>query len=151
MFQKMIRAVVGTNNIDCCARICHSPTAWGMQQTFGTGAATNSTEDIYHADLFIVIGANPTNAHPVTGAKIKQQVMKGKKLIVLDPVTTELARLADYHIKLKPGSNVAVLNMMLYFIVKGNLLNKDFVEKRTEGYEEFLNHINSLDLSLIHI
>ena len=146
VFQKMIRAVVGTNNIDCCARICHSPTAWGMQQTFGTGAATNSTEDIYHADLFIVIGANPTNAHPVTGAKIKQQVMKGKKLIVLDPVTTELARLADYHIKLKPGSNVAVLNMMLYFIVKGNLLNKDFVEKRTEGYEEFLNHINSLDI-----
>ncbi len=146
VFQKMIRAVVGTNNIDCCARICHSPTAWGMQQTFGTGAATNSTEDIYHADLFIVIGANPTNAHPVTGAKIKQQVMKGKKLIVLDPVTTELARLADYHIKLKPGSNVAVLNMMLYFIVKGNLLNKDFVEKRTEGFEEFLNHINSLDV-----
>lgn len=146
VFQKMIRAVVGTNNIDCCARICHSPTAWGMQQTFGTGAATNSTEDIYHADLFLVIGANPTNAHPVTGAKIKQQVMKGKKLIVLDPVTTELARLADYHIKLKPGSNVAVLNMMLYFIVKGNLLNKDFVEKRTEGIEEFLNHINSLDI-----
>ncbi len=149
VFQKMIRAVVGTNNIDCCARICHSPTAWGMQQTFGTGAATNSTEDIYHADLFIVIGANPTNAHPVTGAKIKQQVMKGKKLIVLDPVTTELAKLADYHIKLKPGSNVAVLNMMLYFIVKGNLLNKDFVEKRTEGFEEFLNHINSLDIDYL--
>jgi len=146
VFQKMIRAVVGTNNIDCCARICHSPTAWGMQQTFGTGAATNSTEDIYHADLFLVIGANPTNAHPVTGAKIKQQVMKGKKLIVLDPVTTELARLADYHIRLKPGSNVAVLNMMLYFIVKGDLLNKDFVEKRTEGFEEFLKHINSLDI-----
>ena len=146
VFQKMIRAVVGTNNIDCCARICHSPTAWGMQQTFGTGAATNSTEDIYHADLFLVIGANPTNAHPVTGAKIKQQVMKGKKLIVLDPITTELARLADYHIRLKPGSNVAVLNMMLYFIVKGNLFNKDFVEKRTEGFDEFLKHIDSLDI-----
>ena len=146
VFQKMIRAVVGTNNIDCCARICHSPTAWGMQQTFGTGAATNSTEDIYHADLFLVIGANPTNAHPVTGAKIKQQVMKGKKLIVLDPITTDLAKLADYHIRLRPGTNVAVLNMMLYYIVKGNLLNKDFVENRTEGFEEFLNHINSLDI-----
>ena len=60
----MIRAAVGTNSVDCCARICHSPTAWGMQQTFGTGAATNSTEDIYHADLFLIIGANPTNAHP---------------------------------------------------------------------------------------
>ena len=125
VFQKMIRATVGTNSVDCCARICHSPTAWGMQQTFGTGAATNSTEDIYHADLFLVIGANPTNAHPVTGAKIKQQVMKGKKLIVLDPVTTELARLADYHIKLRPGTNVAVLNMMLHFIIKNKLHNKE--------------------------
>ena len=146
VFQKMIRAVVGTNNIDCCARIRHSPTAWGMQQIFGTGAATNSTEDIYHADLFLVIGANPTNAHPVTGAKIKQQVMKGKKLIVLDPITTDLAKLADYHIRLRPGTNVAVLNMMLYYIVKGNLLNKEFVENRTEGFEEFLNHINGLDI-----
>ena len=146
VFQKMIRAAIGTNNIDCCARICHSPTAWGMQQTFGTGAATNSTEDIYHADLFLVIGANPTNAHPVTGAKIKQQVMKGKKLIVLDPITTDIAKLADYHIRLRPGTNVAVLNMMLYYIVKGNLLNKDFVENRTEGFDEFLNHINGLDI-----
>ena len=146
VFQKMIRAAIGTNNIDCCARICHSPTAWGMQQTFGTGAATNSTEDIYHADLFLVIGANPTNAHPETGAKIKQQVMKGKKLIVLDPITTDIAKLADYHIRLRPGTNVAVLNMMLYYIVKGNLLNKDFVENRTEGFDEFLNHINGLDI-----
>ncbi|ARJ48712.1 formate dehydrogenase subunit alpha [Candidatus Pelagibacter sp. RS40] len=146
VFQKMIRAAIGTNNIDCCARICHSPTAWGMQQTFGTGAATNSTEDIYHADLFLIIGANPTNAHPVTGAKIKQQVMKGKKLIVLDPITTDIAKLADYHIRLRPGTNVAVLNMMLYYIVKGNLLNKDFVENRTEGFDEFLNHINGLDI-----
>ena len=117
-----------------------------MQQTFGTCAATNSTEDIYHADLFLVIGANPTNAHPVTGAKIKQQVMKGKKLIVLDPITTDIAKLADYHIRLRPGTNVAVLNMMLYYIVKGNLLNKDFVENRTEGFDEFLNHINGLDI-----
>jgi len=146
IFQKMIRVVIGTNNIDCCARICHSPTAWGMQQTFGTGAATNSTEDIYHADLFLVIGANPTNAHPVTGAKIKQQVMKGKKLIVLDPIETELAKLADYHIRLRPGTNVAVLNMMLYFIVKSKLYKKDFVENRTEGFDKFFEHINSLDI-----
>ena len=149
VFQKMIRAVIGTNNIDCCARICHSPTAWGMQQTFGTGAATNSTEDIYHADLFLVIGANPTNAHPVTGAKIKQQTMKGKKLIVLDPVTTELARLADYHIKLKPGTNVAVLNMMLYFIVKSELYKKEFIENRTEGFDKFFEHIKSLDVDYL--
>ncbi|NDE48569.1 MAG: hypothetical protein EB016_00005, partial [Proteobacteria bacterium] len=146
LFQKMIRAVIGTNSVDCCARICHSPTAWGMQQTFGTGAATNSTEDIYHADLFLVIGANPTNAHPVTGAKIKQQVMKGKKLIVLDPVTTELAKLADYHIKLKPGTNVAVLNMMLHFILKEKLYNVDFVRDRTEGFENFIKEIERQDV-----
>ncbi len=142
----MIRAVVGTNNIDCCARICHSPTAWGMQQTFGTGAATNSAEDIYFADLFLVIGANPTNAHPVTGAKIKQQVMKGKKLIVIDPITTDLAKLADYHIKLRPGTNVAVLNMMLYFIVKSKLYKEDFILSRTEGFENFLKGIEKLDI-----
>ncbi len=146
VFQKMIRAAIGTNNIDCCARICHSPTAWGMQQTFGTGAATNSTEDIYHADLFLVIGANPTNAHPVTGAKIKQQVMKGKKLIVLDPVTTELARMADYHIRLRPGTNVAVLNMMLYFIIESKLQKEDFILSRTEGFENFLKGIKKLNI-----
>jgi len=146
VFQKMIRATIGTNNIDCCARICHSPTAWGMQQTFGTGAATNSTEDIYHADLFLVIGANPTNAHPVTGAKIKQQVMKGKKLIVLDPITTDVAKLADYHIRLRPGTNVAVLNMMLYFIVESKLHKEDFILSRTEGFENFLKEIKKLDI-----
>jgi formate dehydrogenase major subunit len=146
VFQKMIRAVIGTNNIDCCARICHSPTAWGMQQTFGTGAATNSTEDVYHADLFMVIGANPTNAHPVTGAQIKQQTMKGKKLIVIDPVTTELANLADYHIKLRPGTNVAVLNMMLYFIVKSKMYDKKFVETRTEGFDIFVREIEKQNI-----
>ncbi len=146
LFQKLIRAVVGTNSIDCCARICHSPTAWGMQQTFGTGAATNSTEDIYYADLFLIIGANPTTAHPVTGAKIKQQVMKGKKLIVLDPVTTELARLADYHIKLRPGTNVAVLNMMLYYIIKNKLYKADFIRDRTEGFEKFIKEIERQDI-----
>ena len=144
----MIRAVIGTNNIDCCARICHSPTAWGMQQTFGTGAATNSTEDIYHADLFLVIGANPTNAHPVTGAKIKQQVMKGKKLIVLDPVTTDVAKLADYHIKLRPGTNVAVLNMMLYFIIEAKLHKEDFILSRTEGFENFVKAVSYTHLTL---
>ena len=113
----------------------------GNATNFGTGAATNSTEDIYHADLFLVIGANPTNAHPVTGAKIKQQVMKGKKLIVLDPITTELAKLADYHIKLRPGTNVAVLNMMLHFIIKSKLYNADFVRDRTEGFDNFLKKL----------
>ena len=146
VFQKMIRAVIGTNNIDCCARICHSPTALGLQKAFGTGAATNSADDIYHADLFLIIGANPTNAHPVTGAKIKQQVMKGKKLIVLDPVKTELAKIADYHIQLRPGTNVAVLNMMLYFILEAGLEKKTFIKERCEGFDNFYKEIKKLNV-----
>ena len=77
LMQKFIRAVIGTNNIDCCARVCHAPTAWGMQQSFGTGAATNSTNDLEKTDMFLLIGANPTHGHPVTGARIKQRLMKG--------------------------------------------------------------------------
>ena len=149
VFQKMIRAVIGTNNVDCCARICHSPTALGLQKTFGTGAATNSAEDIYFTDLFLVIGANPTNAHPVTGAKIKQQVMKGKKLIVLDPVKTELAKMADYHIQLRPGTNVAVLNMMLYYILESGLEKKSFIKERCEGFEDFAKRIKKLDIDVL--
>ena len=117
LMQKFIRAVIGTNNIDCCARVCHSPTALGMQRTFGTGAATNSIEDLDHTDFIFVIGANPTDAHPVTGARIKERLMKGVKSIVVDPRRIELAKYATYHLQLRPGTNVALLNMMLYYII----------------------------------
>jgi formate dehydrogenase alpha subunit len=146
MFQKMIRQLVGTNNIDCCARVCHSPTAWGMQQSFGTGAGTNSAADIPLADCMIIIGANPTAAHPVTGAKIKQQAMSGATLIVIDPVRTELARMADHHLQLKPGTNVAVLNMIQYFIVEAGLVDYEFIKDRCEGGEEFIEQIKDLDV-----
>ena len=146
IFQKMIRQLVGTNNIDCCARVCHSPTAWGMQQSFGTGAGTNPATDIPLADLMIVIGANPTSAHPVTGAKIKQRALSGAKLIVIDPVKTELARLADYYLQLKPGTNIAVLNMMQYFIVEAGLVDYKFIEERCEGGLEFIEKIKELDV-----
>ena len=142
----MIRQLVGTNNIDCCARVCHSPTAWGMQQSFGTGAGTNSTADIPLADLLLVIGANPTSAHPVTGAKIKQQAMSGATLIVIDPVRTELARMADHHLQLKPGTNVAVLNMIQYYIVEAGLVDHEFIQDRCEGGEDFLEQIKELDV-----
>ncbi len=146
LFQKMIRQLVGTNNIDCCARVCHSPTAWGMQQSFGTGAGTNPATDIPLADLMIVIGANPTSAHPVTGARIKQQALSGATLIVIDPVKTELAHLADYHLQLKPGTNVAVLNMLQYFIVEAGLVDYKFIEDRCEGGLEFIEQIKKLDV-----
>ncbi len=146
LMQKFIRAVIGTNNIDSCARVCHSPTAIGMQRTFGTGAATNSIKDLQYTDCMMVIGANPTDAHPVTGAKIKQQAMKGKTLIVIDPRRTELARYANYHLQLRPGTNVALLNMMLYYIISEELENKEFISKRTEGYEDFRQHIRKLNI-----
>lgn len=146
LMQKFIRAVIGTNNIDSCARVCHSPTALGMQRTFGTGAATNSIIDLKYTDLIMVIGANPTDAHPVTGAKLKQFAMKGKS-IVIDPRRTELARYATYHLQLRPGTNVAMLNMLLYYIIKEGLDDKTFIEKRTEGYEDFKNHILSFDVN----
>ncbi len=146
LMQKFIRAVVGTNNIDGCARVCHSPTALGMQRTYGTGAATNSIKDLEFTDCILLIGANPTEAHPVTGARTKQAAMSGKKLIVVDPRRTELARYADIHLALRPGTNVAVLNMMMYYIIKENLVDQNFIENRTDGYESFKEQILSLDI-----
>ena len=146
LMQKFIRAVIGTNNIDGCARVCHSPTALGMQRTFGTGAATNSVKDMEVTDCMMVIGANPTDAHPVTGARIKQQAMKGTKLIVIDPRRTELAKYAQHHIQLRPGTNVAVLNMMMYYIVKEGLVDQSFIENRTEGYQDFKEALLNLDI-----
>ncbi len=146
LMQKMIRAVIGTNNIDGCARVCHSPTALGMQRTFGTGAATNSIEDLKYTDCIMVIGANPTAAHPVTGAKIKQKAMKGTPLIVIDPRRTEIAKYATHHLQLRPGTNVAVLDMMLYYIITEGLVDEEFVKTRTEGFEEFKEGILNLDI-----
>jgi formate dehydrogenase major subunit len=145
LMQKFIRAVIGTNNIDSCARVCHSPTALGMQRTFGTGAATNSIIDLQYTNCIMVIGANPTDAHPVTGAKLKQFAMKGTS-IVIDPRKTEIARYATYHLQLKPGTNVAMMNMLLYYIMAEGLENKQFIEDRTEGYDEFKKHVMAFDI-----
>ena len=146
LMQKFIRAVVGTNNIDCCARVCHSPTALGMQRSFGTGAATNSVIDIQYTDCMMIIGANPTDAHPVTGAKMKQAAMKGITTIVIDPREIELAKYAQHFLQLRPGTNVALLNMMLYYIISEGLEDKEFIENRTEGYEDFVANIKTLDI-----
>lgn len=146
LMQKFIRACFGTNNIDGCARVCHSPTALGMQRTFGTGAATNSVADLQFTDCILIIGANPTSGHPVTGAKIKQKAMKGTPMIVIDPRRTEIARYATHHLQLRPGTNVAVLNMMLYYIIRENLMDGEFIAQRTEGFDEFCTGIMGLNL-----
>ena len=150
LMQKFYRAVINTNNIDGCARVCHSPTALGMQRTYGTGAATNSIDDLKDTNCIMVIGANPTDAHPVTGAKLKQFAMKSDNVsIVLDPRRTELARYATHHIALRPGTNVAVLNMMMYYIVNEGLVDESFIENRTEGFEDFKKELLAIDLDHI--
>jgi formate dehydrogenase major subunit len=147
LMQKFFRAVINTNNIDGCARVCHSPTALGMQRTFGTGAATNSIDDLKDTNCIMVIGANPTDAHPVTGAKLKQFAMKQDNVsIVIDPRRTELAKYATHHLALRPGTNVAVLNMMMYYIISEDLIDTSFIENRTEGFEAFKKEILNIDL-----
>jgi len=147
LMQKMIRVAVGTNNIDGCARVCHAPTAYGMQQSFGTGAATNSIEDLKKTDAILLFGANPLKGHPVTGAKIKQAFMKGVTSIVVDPIKTKLAELANYHLQIRPGTNVAILNMIAHYIVTEQLVNVDFIEEHTEKYLDFKNHVENLDMN----
>lgn len=147
LMQKFFRAVIQTNNIDGCARVCHSPTALGMQRTFGTGAATNSVDDLKDTNCIMIIGANPTAGHPVTGAKLKQFAMKQDNVtIVIDPRKTEMAKYADHHIALRPGTNVAVLNMMMYYIISEGLADTDFIANRTEGFEDFKTELMNIDL-----
>ncbi|APD07859.1 formate dehydrogenase [Flavobacteriaceae bacterium UJ101] len=146
LMQKMLRVAIGTNNIDGCARVCHAPTAHGMQQAFGTGAATNSIEDLKKTDAIFLFGANPVKAHPVTGAKIKQAFMKGVTSIVVDPIKTKLAELAQYHLQIRPGTNVAILNMLAHYIIKEDLVSQDFIDSYTEKYLDFKNHVIDLNM-----
>ena len=146
LMQKMIRVAIGTNNIDGCARVCHAPTAFGMQQAFGTGAATNSIEDLNETDAIFLFGANPIKGHPVTGAKIKQLFMKGVTSIVVDPIKTKLAELATYFLQIRPGTNVAILNMIAHYIIEEGLVKQEFIDAYTEQYENFKNHVVDLDI-----
>jgi len=142
LFGKFMRCVIGTNHIDNCARVCHSATVTGMMETLGASAATNSIQDLDLAHLIMVVGANPTESHPVVGARIKQAHRRGVPLIVIDPRRTELARLADLHLQLRPGTNVALLNAMGHVLVKEGLLDKAFIATRTEGVEDWLKTVS---------
>jgi formate dehydrogenase major subunit len=145
LMQKFMRAVIGTNNVDGCARVCHAPTAYGLQQAFGTGAATNSIEEIPLADLILIAGANPTQAHPVTGAKIKQAALRGTPLIVIDPMRIELAALATWHLQIRPGTNVALLLLFAREILDAGLVNESFVRARCENFEELRSGLLAQD------
>jgi len=136
LFQKFMRVVIGTNNVDHCARLCHASTVTGLMKVFGAGAMTNSIADLLKAEVFFVIGSNTTHAHPVIGTMIKRAVNQGAKLIVADPRDIELVKYATVHLPHRPGTDVALLNGMMHVIIKYGLVDENFVNNRTEGFEE---------------
>lgn len=145
--QKMIRAAFGNNNVDTCARVCHSPTGYGLGQTLGTSAGTQTFDSVMHCDVILVIGANPTDAHPVFASQMKRRIRQGAKLIILDPRSIDLVKSAhikaDYHLPLKPGTNVAMINAFAYVVVSEGLLADDYIAERCdtadfEKWQEFI-------------
>jgi formate dehydrogenase major subunit len=135
--QKLVRAAFQNNNIDTCARVCHSPTGYGLKQTFGTSAGTQDFRSVEQADVIMVIGANPTDAHPVFGARMKRRLRQGAKLIVIDPRRIDLVRSphiqAAHHLQLRPGTNVAVINALAHVIVSESLVDEAFVAERCDA------------------
>ena len=138
--QKLVRAGFGNNNVDTCARVCHSPTGYGLSTTFGTSAGTQDFDSVEHTDVVVLIGANPTDAHPVFASRMKKRLRAGAKLIVIDPRRIDLVRTphveAAYHLPLLPGTNVAILSALAHVIVTEGLVNEDFVRERCD-WDEF--------------
>ncbi len=136
LVQKLVRAGFGNNNVDTCARVCHSPTGYGLKTTFGTSAGTQDFDSIAQTDVVMVIGANPTDGHPVFASRMKQRLREGAKLIVIDPRRIDLVRQphveAAYHLPLRPGTNVAVLTALAHVIVTEGLIDEAFVRERCE-------------------
>ncbi len=137
LIQKFTRAVMGTNNVDHCARTCHAPTVAGLAISFGSGAMTNPISDVEGAELLFLTGANATEAHPIIGYKIRQAHRRGAKLIVVDPRRTELAEEADYWLQIKSGTDIGLINGLSHIIIKENLHDKKFIAERCENFEEF--------------
>jgi formate dehydrogenase major subunit len=142
LVQKFARAVLVNNNIDNCARICHSPTQFGLSATIGWGAASQHFDSILRADVIMVVGANPTEGHPVFGSLMKRRIREGAKLIVIDPRRTETVKsahcAADIHLAIRPGTNVAILDSIAHVVAREKLYDEDFIRARCE-WEEFEN------------
>ncbi|WP_428032205.1 formate dehydrogenase subunit alpha [Ancylobacter sp.] len=140
LVQKIIRAGFGTNNVDTCARVCHSPTGYGLNQAFGTSAGTQDFDSVEDSDVILVIGANPTDGHPVFGSRMKKRLREGAKLIVIDPRRIDLVRSphikAEYHLPLQPGTNVAVVTSLAHVVVTEGLVNEAYVRQFCD-WEEF--------------
>jgi formate dehydrogenase major subunit len=136
LVQKLVRAGFGNNNVDTCARVCHSPTGYGLKQTLGESAGTQTFDSVMAADVIVVIGANPTDAHPVFASQMKRRLRQGAKLIIADPRRIDLVRTphfeADYHLALRPGTNVALINSLAHVVVREGLVKEEFVKARCE-------------------
>ncbi|MEO6117638.1 MAG: formate dehydrogenase subunit alpha [Methylotenera sp.] len=134
--QKLVRAVFGSNNVDTCARVCHSPTGYGLKQTIGESAGTQTFDSVMQSDVILVIGANPTDGHPVFASQMKRRLREGAKLIIADPRAIDLVDSphvkADYHLKLQPGTNVALISALAHVVVTEGLVNEAFVKERCE-------------------
>lgn len=144
---KMVRTAFGNNNIDTCARVCHSPTGYGLKQTYGTSAGTQDFDSVDEADVILVIGANPTDAHPVFASQMKRRLRQGARLIVADPRAIDLVRTphveADYHLALQPGTNVALINAFAHVAVTEGLMDETFVKERCDqsSFKEWFDFI----------
>ncbi|WP_114973051.1 formate dehydrogenase subunit alpha [Rhodoferax ferrireducens] len=136
LVQKLVRAAFGNNNVDTCARVCHSPTGYGLGQTFGTSAGTQTFKSVEKADVILVIGANPSAAHPVFASRMKKRLREGARLIVIDPRQIDLVDAphikADYHLQLKPGTNVAVITSLAHVVVTEGLLAEAYIAERCD-------------------
>ncbi|RKY64424.1 MAG: formate dehydrogenase subunit alpha [Candidatus Latescibacterota bacterium] len=136
LMMKLARAVFSTNNVDHCARLCHASTVVGLASTFGSGAMTNSISEIEDSDCILVTGSNTTEQHPLVAARVLRALKRGARLIVVDPRRIQLSKLATLHLRQRPGTDVAWLNGMMYVILDEGLEKRDFIEERTEGFEE---------------
>lgn len=136
LMMKFARVVIGTNNIDHCARLCHASTVVGLVNSFGSGAMTNSTPEIEDADCVFIIGSNTIEQHPLISSRVLRAKEKGARIIVADPRRTPITDFADIHLQLKPGTDVALLNGMMNLILSSGLADNDFIAERTEGLEE---------------
>ncbi len=146
---RLMRAAIGTNNIDNCSRVCHSPTSFALRKAFGLSGATGSFTDIDHAEVALLLGVNPTQGHPVVGARIKQAALRGCKLITIDPRRIELADYGAIHLAPRPGSNAAVVLGLCHVVRREGLLDEAFIAERTEGWEAVEELLEGYDPSAV--
>ena len=147
LLQKLFRSRLGTNNVDCCARVCHASTAHALRLAVGTGAASACYDDIERARLIVVVGANPTEAHPVLGARLVQALRRGARLVVIDPRRTELAELAHVFVRLRPGTNVPLLNALAERLIARGRIDRAYLAERTEGLTELAARVSQTSVA----